>query len=107
MKIVKIAEFDNKNQRMSFAQAQAAVKKHGCRLMTKEEWLALKGGQKTYYRYWPFWLQGGLLARVGFGDFRRGVGAYFRPSVRCGVLGVKLDGKKHKHVWECSCGAKR
>lgn len=56
----------------------------------------------------------GLVLRWDGGDDgdRRGVGCDGRPDGRCGVFGIKGNGKMpkppaHKHEWTCECGAVR
>ena len=97
MNIITIAEYDTESQRMTYDQAKAASKRKGGELLTSEDWLKMPYEEASKYsRYWPFWLEGGLVARGGDSDDRqRDVGALFGPSLRLGVL-AKKTGKPEK-----------
>jgi len=100
MKLVKIAEYDNESERLTYHEAVKAAKAKGCRLLTLEEWTdsGIKPGHPLYCCV-PSWLKktkGGLLARVyyfGYGD-RGYVGAYGQPSDRFGVVGTSIIKKE-------------
>ena len=99
MKLVKIAEYDNESERLTYPEAVKAAKKKGAELLTVEEWIdsGIQYGHPLYCCT-PSWLKktkGGLLAR-GFVGFRGYVGADFLPSVRFGVVGKLIEKKKVK-----------
>ena len=96
MKIIKIADYDNEKERLTYDEALKAVEKQGCRLLTTNEYLSMdKKTFKEYYSAVPTWLaktSSGLLARGD--DFLyvgRVVDAVNRPSGRFGVLGTPVD----------------
>ena len=102
MKLVKIAEYDDESQRLTYPEAVKAAKKAGCRLLTVEEWI--HSGIKPKHALWccsPSWLaktKGGLLARgfngidylIDYYLIRRSVYATYRPSDRFGVVGTPI-----------------
>ena len=102
MKLVKIAEYDNESERLTYPEAVKAAKKKGAELLTVEEWIdsGIQYGHPLYCCT-PSWLKktkGGLLARGGNfdGNYRRDVSADFRPSYRFGVVGKLIEKKKVK-----------
>ena len=67
MKLVKIAEYDNESERLTYPEAVKAAKKKGAELLTVEEWIdcGIQYGHPLYCCT-PSWLKktkGGLLAR--------------------------------------------
>ena len=102
MKLVKIAEYDNESERLTYPEAVKAAKKKGAELLTVEEWIdsGIQYGHPLYCCT-PSWLKktkGGLLAR-GSGylvNVRWDVDAYFQPSSRFGVVGKLIEKKKVK-----------
>lgn len=58
MELVKIAEYDDEKQRLTYEQAVKAAKAKGCRLLTAEEWMdsGIKSGHKLYCCA-PTWIQ--------------------------------------------------
>ena len=100
MKLVKIAEYDNESERLTYPEAVKAAKKKGAELLTVEEWIdsGIQCGHPLYCCT-PSWLKktkGGLLARgdYGLGYYRRYVFAGDLPSVRFGVVGKLIEKKK-------------
>lgn len=96
MEIVKIVEYDdNESGRMNYEDAKKAAAKAGARLLTANEWLKMPREESNKYSsVTPFWLDGGLLARVfglGFG-YDGGHDVVGVDGLdRFGVLAVKLE----------------
>ena len=107
MKIIPIAEYDDKKQRMTFEEAKKACKAKGGHVPDANEAMMLEVESK----YEPFWVELpiGLAAR-GYGGLGRNVLLDGQPSGRLGVVCV-LDEKPHKHTWKskkvCECGVER
>ena len=107
MKLVKIAEYDNESERLTYHEAVKAAKAKGCRLLTVEEWIdsGIKPGHPLYCCV-PSWLKktkGGLLVAWsslscltprGFSFDRRFVYADYQPSSRFGVVGTSIIKKE-------------
>ena len=102
MKLVKIAEYDNESERLTYPEAVKAAKKKGAELLTVEEWIdcGIQYGHPLYCCT-PSWLKktkDGLLARGvnGILGYRRNVDAGILPSLRFGVVGKLIEKKKVK-----------
>ena len=101
MKLVKIAEYDNESERLTYPEAVKAAKKKGAELLTVEEWIdsGIQYGHPLYCCT-PSWLKktkGGLLARGDsnfIGNNRWNVYAIDQPSYRFGVVGKLIEKKK-------------
>ena len=105
MKIIKIADYDNEKERLTYDEALKAVEKQGCRLLTTNEYLSMdKKTFKEYYSAVPTWLaktSSGLLARGNYvlvGYFRRVVVAGDGPSFRFGVLGTPISSNESEEI---------
>lgn len=103
LKIIKIADYDDEKQRLTYQEAIKAAKAKGCRLLTVEEALFyITREQNLEFRSaFPFWV---YLPKDAINKLQPPVRGYFLSrryvyldvgsDYRLGVLGVPIKNKK-------------